>query len=199
MDVLPRGSADLGGDMDEEEKLLQEQYEEILRLDLGDLDVTTDDIGLENVSGDLEKFQQDALVQDALSKGVDLKNYARQIELDLKDAENASIADYLRESESVAALHFQIKDCDSILERMEAMLGKFQNDLGTISSEIKGLQDKSLSMSVKLKNRTVGEHLLSTYVRNAFIPPDLVATIIGGEINDAYIFALKQVRTHGGR
>ena len=35
------------------------------------------------------------------------------------------------------------------------MLSKFQNDLGSISSEIQILQDQSHSMSIKLKNRQV--------------------------------------------
>ena len=49
---------------------------------------------------------------------------------------------------------------------MEGMLSKFQNDLGSISSEIQSLQDQSHSMSIKLKNRqvqcrvaTVGVHV----------------------------------------
>ena len=38
---------------------------------------------------------------------------------------------------------------------MEELLSKFQNDLGSISSEIQYLQDQSHSMSIKLKNRQV--------------------------------------------
>ena len=33
----------------------------------------------------------------------------------------------------------QISNCDSILATMEEMLGKFQGDLGNISSEIRAL------------------------------------------------------------
>ena len=48
-----------------------------------------------------------------------------------------------------------IKSCDQILATMENMLSVFQMDLGKISSEIQTLQDKSFSMNIKLKNRTV--------------------------------------------
>lgn len=34
----------------------------------------------------------------------------------------------------------QIKHCDSILEHMEGLLGKFQTDLGQVSEEIRALQ-----------------------------------------------------------
>lgn len=47
----------------------------------------------------------------------------------------------------------QIRDCDDILVQMEGMLGRFQSDLGNISSEIRALQEQSSSMSVRLKNR----------------------------------------------
>lgn len=45
--------------------------------------------------------------------------------------------------------------CDQILETMEDMLSDFQMDLGKISNEIQTLQDKSFSMNIQLKNRTV--------------------------------------------
>ena len=38
---------------------------------------------------------------------------------------------------------------------MEDMLTVFQADLGDISSEIQTLQDKSMIMNIKLKNRMV--------------------------------------------
>ena len=56
---------------------------------------------------------------------------------------------------SLLSLVAQIRSCDSILEVMEQMLGGFQSDLSNISSEIKHLQEQSLSMSVKLRNRKV--------------------------------------------
>jgi hypothetical protein len=47
----------------------------------------------------------------------------------------------------------QIKECDDILVAMEGMLGRFQSDLGNISTEIRSLQEQSASMSVRLRNR----------------------------------------------
>lgn len=38
---------------------------------------------------------------------------------------------------------------------MEEMLSGFQSDLGSISSEIQFLQEQSVQMNVKLKNRQV--------------------------------------------
>jgi hypothetical protein len=84
----------------------------------------------------------------------------------------------IQDGDSLSDLHKEISSCDTILERMQEMcvgrrtaarvvgsvvtlrptarsLSKFQGDLGAISSEIKHLQDRSLLMSVQLRNRKV--------------------------------------------
>ncbi|KAM9775918.1 vacuolar protein sorting-associated protein 52 homolog isoform 1-T1 [Syngnathus typhle] len=59
----------------------------------------------------------------------------------------------IKESQNIALLHQQIGAWDAILEWMEAMLSGFQSDLSSISGEIHTLQQQSLSMNVRLKNR----------------------------------------------
>jgi hypothetical protein len=76
-----------------------------------------------------------------------------------------------------------MKECDGVLKRMEDMLGTFQSDLGTISTEIKCLQDKSLSMNVKLKNRSEAEERISNFIAHIDLPEDLVCTIVEGEVH----------------
>ena len=149
-----------------------------------------DHIDFGEVDGDLKKLQEDKIVQEALRKGVDLGNYARQIEDALLETEAASIADYLREGASVAGLHNEIKSCDSVLARMQDMLSTFQSNLGAISSEIKHLQDKSMSMRVKLKNRKAVHKDLDTHVKSIFVSPALIQTIHEAEIKEPYINSL---------
>uniref|UniRef100_A0A8D0DAD6 Vacuolar protein sorting-associated protein 52 homolog n=1 Tax=Sander lucioperca TaxID=283035 RepID=A0A8D0DAD6_SANLU len=103
---------------------------------------------------------EDDLVKEALKTGVDLRQYSKQVESELQRIEQASIKDYIKESQNIALLHNQITACDSILERMEGMLSGFQSDLSSISSEIQTLQQQSVSMNVRLKNRqAVRSHL----------------------------------------
>ena len=64
----------------------------------------------------------------------------------------------------------QISSCDHILATMEDMLGKFQADLGNISTEIRALQEQSQSMSVKLKNRKGTEQKLGQFIDSIAIP-----------------------------
>ena len=65
--------------------------------------------------------------------------------------------------------------CDDILANMETLLGGFQTDLGSISSEIQVLQDKSLSLSTKLRNRKVVQAELGNFLDEIVVPPELVA------------------------
>lgn len=61
---------------------------------------------------------------------------------------------------------------------MEQMLGKFQSDLGNISSEIRALQEQSQSMSVRLRNRKAAEAKLGTFLDNLALPPALIDGIL---------------------
>lgn len=59
---------------------------------------------------------EDDVVQEVLTMGTDLRQYSRQIEKELKEVENKSIQDYIKESQNIASLHNQIDACDNILE-----------------------------------------------------------------------------------
>ena len=80
----------------------------------------------------------------------------------------------------------QIKSCDEILASMEDMLGRFQGDLGNISTEIRSLQEQSQSMSVKLRNRKVAEQKLGAFLDNLAIPSGLIEGIVQSDVDEGY-------------
>ena len=137
--------------------------------------------------GDDDDLELGPEVAEALAKGTDLRQYSAEIETALRSVERASIQDYLQESESLAGLHTQIRQCDGVLDGMESMLRGFQGDLSNISAQIKFLQDESLSMNVKLRNRKAAETQLSGFIDNLVVPPQLVSNISEGEVNEAYL------------
>jgi hypothetical protein len=55
-----------------------------LRLPLEDLD-GTDEIDFNGIDEDLKRFQKDDIVRQALSQGVDLRGYSRDIETELRE------------------------------------------------------------------------------------------------------------------
>lgn len=121
---------------------------------------------------------EDDFIKEALKSGMDLRKYSQQIEKELKEVENASIQDYIHESENIASLHNQIAACDDILLRMEGMLLSFQNDLGSISHEILTLQQQSVSMNVRLKNRQSVRGELSQFVDEMVIHESMINHIL---------------------
>ncbi|XP_057322457.1 vacuolar protein sorting-associated protein 52 homolog [Microplitis mediator] len=132
----------------------------------------------DDIETQLPQDLEDDLVQEVLKSGTDLRQYSRQIEKELKEVENKSIQDYIKESQNIANLHNQIADCDSILENMESMLIKFQTDLGSISSEILLLQRRSIAMSQQLSNRQAIRGPLSQFIEDMTISEELIRGIM---------------------
>ena len=174
-------------------------------LDLGDLDLTgrdqiiddltnRDGLILDIVNGHIRENLEDELVQEALKTGVDLRNYSQEIERELAAVESASITDYIKESKKIAQLHREMKNCDSILAQMESMLGTFQQDLGSISTEIQCLQEKSLEMSVKLSNRKGLKSKLSGFLDCIVVGPKLLDSIVQlAPTEPQFVEALKEL------
>nr|CAD7193636.1 unnamed protein product [Timema douglasi] len=133
--------------------------------------------------GQLQNLE-DEVVQEVLKTGTDLRQYSRQIEKELKQVENKSIQDYIKESENIASLHNQISSCDNILERMESMLLSFQSDLGSISSEILSLQRKSVSMSQQLSNRQGIRVQLSQFIDDMAVSEALIMGILESPVTE---------------
>jgi hypothetical protein len=153
---------------------------------LSDHDLSVDDtktkfktVDLTYIENDLDEFHKDALVQQALNKGVDLKKYYIDLEKDLKDAETDCVAQYVENSDKVNGLHKNIQDCDGLLSKMEDMLLAFQRDLGDISEEIKHLQNNSNSMSIRLKNLKAVENKLKFFIDNSCLSPEDADAITG--------------------
>ena len=67
------------------------------------------------------------------------------------------------------------------------MLRGFQGDLSNISAQIKFLQDESLSMNVKLRNRKAAEEQLNGFVEKLIVSPELVTNICEAEVNESYL------------
>ncbi|XP_054349265.1 vacuolar protein sorting-associated protein 52 homolog isoform X5 [Pongo pygmaeus] len=116
--------------------------------------------------------------------GVDLRHYSKQVELELQQIEQKSIRDYIQESENIASLHNQITACDAVLERMEQMLGAFQSDLSSISSEIRTLQEQSGAMNIRLRNRQAVRGKLGELVDGLVVPSALVTAILEAPVTE---------------
>ncbi|XP_012275317.1 vacuolar protein sorting-associated protein 52 homolog [Orussus abietinus] len=136
------------------------------------------------------------VVQEVLKTGTDLRQYSKQIEKELKEVENKSIQDYIKESQNIASLHKQITACDNILEKMESMLMSFQSDLGSISSEILYLQRKSVAMSQQLSNRQAIRAPLSQFIEDMTVSEALIAGIMDCPVTEKEFLTQLQTLNH---
>ncbi|KAG0492837.1 hypothetical protein HPP92_006235 [Vanilla planifolia] len=158
----------------------------------GDADPSyCDDVSLEGLQEELEECKDDEEVANILSKGTKLREHTKGVENNVRQVELDSIQDYIKESDNLVLLHDQIRDCDSILSQMETLLSGFQAEIGSISSEIKSLQEKSMDMGLKLKNRKAAESKLSKFVEDIIVPPRMVDIIVDGEVNDEFLRTLE--------
>eukprot|EP00063_Salmo_salar_P022364 XP_013997199.1 PREDICTED: vacuolar protein sorting-associated protein 52 homolog isoform X1 [Salmo salar] len=163
---------------------MQPDTDAMAPLNLGELDLTTNEFILDEVDIHIQANLEDDLVKEALKTGVDLRHYSKQVEGELQRIEQASIKDYIKESQNIASLHNQITACDSILERMEGMLSGFQSDLSSISSEIQTLQQQSVSMNVRLKNRQAVRSHLSQLVDELVVPGAMIQVIVDSPVTE---------------
>ncbi|TKC49591.1 hypothetical protein EI555_016523, partial [Monodon monoceros] len=178
--VLRAGASD----MEEEEGPLEGGPGLQEPLQLGELDITSDEFILDEVDVHIQANLEDELVKEALKTGVDLRHYSKQVELELQQIEQKSIRDYIQESENIASLHNQITACDAVLERMEQMLGAFQSDLSSISSEIRTLQEQSGAMNIRLRNRQAVRGKLGELVDGLVVPSALVTAILEAPVTE---------------
>ncbi|OUC41436.1 hypothetical protein D917_03375, partial [Trichinella nativa] len=114
------------------------------------------------------------LLSEILGMGIDLREYAKDVQKQLKSVEADAIQEFVQQAENIATLHNEIRNCDKILNQMESMLTAFQSDLGNISNEIQSLQEQSVKMSVKLKNRQAVRGELSQFIDEIVVPEVMI-------------------------
>ncbi|KAK6030470.1 Vps52 / Sac2 family protein [Ostertagia ostertagi] len=95
----------------------------------------------------------ESIVREALSAGHDLSNFSVQVNEELTEAHRIAVKECIQNADKLTDLHNQILACDQVFERLEKMLLGFQGDLGTISEDMKRLQEQSVSINQELENR----------------------------------------------
>jgi Vps52 / Sac2 family len=137
---------------------------------------------------DLDAFMaQDEVIRDALSRGVDLRLYSKQVDAELRAMELLSIRDYVSQADAVAALFEQIEHCEGVLTGMQGMLSSFQDNLGGISREIRTLQEQSLSLSVQMSNRKGLAKKIDTFLSKVSLPEQLILRIVDGQVDEGWM------------
>uniref|UniRef100_A0A8C3P344 Vacuolar protein sorting-associated protein 52 homolog n=1 Tax=Cyanoderma ruficeps TaxID=181631 RepID=A0A8C3P344_9PASS len=138
----------------------------------------------------IQENLEDALVQEALQTGVDLRQYSRQVELELQEVERASIQDCIPKCpQSVPKV--SPKCPQGVPKRMEEMLGSFQSSLSSLSWEIRALQGQAGAMNLRLRNRR------QVHQRLGHLLDELVVVILESPVTSPEF--LEQLRALSGK
>ncbi|KAI6660019.1 Vacuolar protein sorting-associated protein 52-like protein isoform X1 [Oopsacas minuta] len=177
---VERLDLEVGGEGEDPDDILA-----ALGQDLDGIDITSQgDEVLEQAAEFMEKHMDDSLIQQAVTQGMDLREYASQIKRDLHREENQTLTQYTKEGVKMARLYLEICGCDDVLKNMEQMLSTFQLNLSSISSEIDYLQEASTSMSQKLKNRQEVASELELVVEKLAVPEQMIKHIIETSVQE---------------
>jgi len=162
-------------------------------LDMERLDITNEEFSFEGIDDDIKNIQTNPQIVQALNVGANLREYSRKVENDLTDLERGTIADYIKEGESIAGLYRQISICDSVLAKLDEVLTNFQSNIRSVGGEIKQLQDKCLNHQIRLNNRKMVEERLTKFLDEVQITEELEDFMSQGEVNAEYIQSLMEL------
>lgn len=151
-----------------------------------------------SLDADLERFQRDPIVKEALEKNVDLRSYADRTDDELTILQNDLIEQYLNPEilDAVASLHSKLKRADKMLSTAQGIISGFQNDLGDVSSEMRTLHSKCTLLDTKRKNRVALEAKLKGFLGRVAVPSSMKKILernIQNGVDDEYIRTVRSL------
>eukprot|EP01064_Diplonema_japonicum_P004498 TRINITY_DN1295_c0_g1_i1.p1 TRINITY_DN1295_c0_g1~~TRINITY_DN1295_c0_g1_i1.p1 ORF type:complete len:900 (+),score=193.43 TRINITY_DN1295_c0_g1_i1:2599-5298(+) len=123
------------------------------------LDMADQELDLSNEAWeeDLEKcikvLNEDLVLAEVVSQGTNLQKYASEKEAALVEKEVASIEDYVQNADRFAQLYGEVSRCEGMIESIRNVVWGFRDHLGSITGDIKSLQQRSAEITEKIKNR----------------------------------------------
>ena len=136
----------------------------------------------------------DSVVAEAVASGQELREYSASVGAELRRVKAGAVREHIAQAREMASLHSEIAACDGVLGRMETMLATFQADLGSISSEIASLQEQSVEMNLRLKNRQALRGQLSQFVDDLVVPESMIAALCEAPVTErAFLESLHEL------
>lgn len=96
-------------------------------------------------------------------------------------SEAAAVEAFVREAPSLSRLAVAASEADADLRALEGTLSGFRGSLGTISSDIRGLQSASAALARRLAARRAAAAALAGALDALALPPQLVRAVSEGD------------------
>ncbi|XP_018022965.1 vacuolar protein sorting-associated protein 52 homolog [Hyalella azteca] len=126
----------------------------------------------------------DAVIQEALTSGTDLRQYSHKLEEKLRTVEQQSVLDYIKKADHIAALHSHITTCDDILLQMQGALEGYLSHLSSISQELQSLQEQSTSLHLQLHNTTAAKEHITAALDSLTLPSSVIHDIFNTPVTE---------------
>ncbi|KAK2958586.1 Vps52 [Blattamonas nauphoetae] len=139
-----------------------------------------EEIDFNELSEEYNRMKELKSIQNAVTNVQTIQEASKELEREIRQNRQESVDDYVKEEKVLSALHTDIVNCDQQLAEMEKILINFQSHLSSLTSEIRNLQDESLTMNVKLKNRKSLSQKVSEYLQRITISDDVKRVIEQG-------------------
>ncbi|MFH4978802.1 hypothetical protein AB6A40_005511 [Gnathostoma spinigerum] len=133
---------------------------------------------------DVGKKDDDEVLRIALECGLDLRDYSAKLKNELQDAHQNAVQDCIDQADQLADLHAELKACDDAFLRLEEMLLGFQSELGTVSADMKRLQQQSVEINQQLRNRQKIRGELSQFVDDMVVPQIMIQAILERDVGE---------------
>ncbi|VDN58687.1 unnamed protein product [Dracunculus medinensis] len=134
--------------------------------------------------GSREKGINENIIETALECGADLRQYSIVLKEKLDKAHQFAVQDCIEQADKLALLYTEISACDDAFANLEEMLTCFQSELGTVSSDMKRLQQQSIDISLQLQNNQKVRGELSQFVDDMVVPVNMINTILNSDVGE---------------
>jgi hypothetical protein len=165
---------------------------EALEAELSNLDITAIEVDFKEMDLELQKSQHDPLFRDAL-QSKNLRKYTRDVGAKLHDVESSIVPTVLALSEEYTTLFADLTTIDTVLAQFESLLDGFRADLGSLSVDIRRLQDLSMSKSVALRNRKALRERIGAQIRTMTLGKHVTKKLLQAPIDDRYLTYLQEL------
>lgn len=129
-----------------------------------------------------------------MNADADPTEFMRDSETRLRTAEVDAVTAFVAEADNLMALAGDIETCYDVLNEVESVLGKYQQNLGVISTDIKNLQSQSSKMHAQVENRRALQRTMGQFIHSITISHRLIHTIMESHVeSDAFLESLREL------
>lgn len=164
---------------------------EIPELDLGELDLTTEDVDFDEIAETMGTCLGDAEIAASLPLGRDgMGRLLGERERTVFQLERRAVTDYISKAHLMVARYRLLRDSDMVLAKMQGTLDTFNEDLRARNTEIAVIIQKENEITNKSENRRMVQSELETFTMMLTVSRQLHDFISDAPMGESFLAAV---------